>query len=298
MDFKHLEVFVAIAEYKSFSKAAEHLYLSQSTISIHLKNLEKYLGKKLINRSTKQVQLTPDGEIFLSYAKRLIETRDSALTALNLPVNSFIQIGASTIPSGYLLPQLLSDFRSHYSDVFFDIKQSDSNDIINKVIEDTVEIGIVGAYNNNKDCIFIPFCNDNLVIATPATSYYLSLKKDNNCISHLLQSPMIMREQGSGTKKAADIYLQKENITYDKLNIVAKINDLESIKQMILNGIGISIISNFAVKTLAEQGQILTFPLNSNIKRQFFIVHKKSKLLKPIVKYFIDYTVKYYKEYN
>lgn len=293
MDFRHLEVFAAIAQYKNFSKAAEHLFLSQSTISIHLKNLEKELDSRLIERSTKQVKLTAEGETFYEYAKRLIETRDNALLALNRPINSFIRLGASTIPSGYLLPPLLSEFHKSNPEIFFDIKQSDSMKIINSVAENSIELGLVGAKADIKECEFTPFCQDKLVIATPANEKYLALKKDNNCIENLMHCPIIMREEGSGTKKAADIYMHKANINPEELNIVAKLNDLEAIKKMICGGLGISITSGFAVEEMEKQGLLLTFPLNSDISRQFYLVNRKN--IKPTVKKFKDFTINFFK---
>ena len=78
MEFRQLEVFAAVAEQKSFSKAAEQLYLTQSTASSHVKNLEKELGKQLIFRTTKHLQLTEEGQRLLPYVKRILETRDAA----------------------------------------------------------------------------------------------------------------------------------------------------------------------------------------------------------------------------
>ena len=100
MEFRQLEAFVATAELKSFSQAAKYLYLSQSTISSHVQNLEDDLGRKLLLRTTKSITLTPEGETFLSYARKIVETKDQAVLSLQQSSKSMLHIGASSIPSG------------------------------------------------------------------------------------------------------------------------------------------------------------------------------------------------------
>ena len=99
MEFRQLEAFVATAELKSFSKAAKYLYLSQSTVSSHINNLENKLGKQLLFRTTKTITLTPEGETFLIYARKIVETKNLAMLSLQQSSKSILHIGASSIPS-------------------------------------------------------------------------------------------------------------------------------------------------------------------------------------------------------
>ena len=154
MEFRQLEVFVTVAETKSFSKAADYLYLTQSTVSSHIKNLEKEIKKKLFIRSTKSLKLTREGASFLWYARRIIETRDAALENINSTTKHILHLGASTIPSGYLLPKLLAGFRKKYPHICFDIKQGDSTDIQEKIIDGTIELGLVGKKSEAAQCAF------------------------------------------------------------------------------------------------------------------------------------------------
>lgn len=294
MEFRQLEVFTAVAELKSFSKAADSLFLSQSTVSSHIKNLEKELHQKLIIRTTKSLQLTENGVFFLGYARRIIETRDAAVNRLNSPTNSIVHLGASTIPSGYLLPGLLSAFHKKHPSTFFNIIQGDSKEILDKILDGTIELGLVGENCTSSKCTCIPFCSDELVLVTPANPYYLSLKKTNPDISTLLKEPMIVREQGSGTQKAADRFLESLNIRTETLNVVAWNNDLESTKRMIINGLGISILSGLAAKELQQQGQVLTFPLPSRFERKFYITFLKNRTLNIEIQEFIDHVVNFY----
>lgn len=293
MEFRQLEAFVAIAETKGFSKAANLLYLSQSTISSHIKNLEKELDAKLILRSTKNVILTEEGNSFLFYAKRMLATRDVALYNIHNKTDSFIRLGASTIPSSYLLPDILTKFRKKYENVFFDIRQGDSGDIHNYLLDGTVELGIVGGKENNSKFEYIEFYKDDMVVITPSNSYYLDLKKKNVDITELLKEPIILREQGSGSQKSAMKFLDSVNISGAGLNVVARNNDIESIKKMVAMGMGISIISGLAIENLKKQGQLLVFPINTDITRHFYLCYLKDKDIKPIIDEFMKFIKRY-----
>lgn len=290
MEFRQLEVFVAVSDLMSFSKAAEYLFLSQSTVSSHLKNLEKELHQELITRSTKSVQLTDAGKRFLFYARRILDTKDSALAALNTPVDTLLHIGASTIPSGYLLPDLLTTYHQTHPHVFFDIKRGDSTDIQNKLLDGTIDIGLIGLKADPSKFSNIPFCSDELAIVTPLTPHYLALAQRNVSIHELLQEPIILRESGSGTQKAADLFFNSIGLSTAQLNTIALNNDLESTKQMIINGMGISILSSLAIEDLKRQGQVLVFPVDSDIRRTFYITYLNNRELKPVHLEFIDFT--------
>ncbi|MDO5410986.1 MAG: selenium metabolism-associated LysR family transcriptional regulator [Lachnospiraceae bacterium] len=296
MEFRQLKVFAAVAETKSFSKAAEYLFLSQSTVSSHIKNLEKELHTTLFIRSTSSVRLSADGAVFLWYAKRILETKEAALEALNTSSESLIHLGASTIPSAYLLPQLLNGFRMQHPEILFDIRQEDSSRILEKILDGTLELGIVGDKEENPRYTYIPLCEDELVLVTPATEYYQALKRTNPDMKTLLKEPMILREHGSGTRKTADLFLESIGMTQKDLHIIAQINDLESGKQMIQMGMGVSIFSKFAVKNMEASGQALVYPLTPSIRRHFYLVFLKSKTQKRILYEFMEYAQKMWRE--
>lgn len=289
MEFRHLEIFLAVAETKSFSKAAARLFLSQSTVSSHIKNLESELQKSLFIRSTKNVQLSPDGCTFLRYAKSILQMREAAFEALNTPTETILRIGASTIPSGYLLPKLLQGFHDSHPHTFFDIQQGDSEEILEKILDGSLELGFIGKKEDTPKCVFLPFCEDDLVLALPANQHYFHLLNQNSSIQEILKEPVILREPGSGTRKAADLYLDSIHLSPEHLNVIARTNDLESTKRMIQNGMGISILSKYTVKDLEDQGVILTLPLHSGIRRSFYIVYRKDNALKSAFHDFIQY---------
>lgn len=296
MDFKQLEAFTAVVDYGSFSEAARRLYLTQPTISAHIRALENELKVKLIIRTTKKLTITTKGYQLYDSAIRILHIRNNLLEDFTGSKKHIIDLSASTIPSSYLLPELLAGFGKICPDVYFHSLQSDSSEAIQKVIDGSVDLGLVGQYTEEQeDCCFIPFCQDSLVIAAPVTPHYLALKERNASLQELVREPMIVREKGSGTKKEMDYFLEKSDIPPSDLHVIARMNDLESIKKSIVNGLGISILSARSVQDLRKTKQILLFPLeDAEHKRNFYIVYSRNRILKPHVRQFIQFARSFY----
>ena len=295
MEFKQLEAFVAAVDYNSFSEAAKHLYLTQPTISAHISTLEKELNSKLIIRTTKKMELTSRGQQFYECAVNILNMRNNIVQEFTGGSQKLICLGASTIPSSYILPEVLGAFNQEEPDVIFNIWQSDSKKVINKVIEGTIDFGLTGMTFDTDDCIFIPFFQDELAIAAPVKEHYLQLKEQNAELTRLLQEPIIMRETGSGTQKEIDNFLSSHQINVTSLQVVARMNDLESIKHSIANGLGISILSTLSIRDMIASGQLMEFPLNgSGHLRNLYIVYSKHRILKPHVKQLIRFLKGYY----
>lgn len=299
MEFKQLEAFVAVVDYGSFSEAARRLYLTQPTISAHIRSLEDELHMKLIIRTTKKTTVTAKGYQLYDSAVRMLDIRNNLLENFTGAHKHMINLAASTIPSSYLLPELLAAFGKAHPDVYFHSVQSDSAESISRVLDGTVDLALVGQNTRDESCVFLPFCYDELVLATPVTDRYLSLYRhlpdEPVSFRDFAKDPIIIREKGSGTKKEMDLFLEKNGIIPGNLNVVARMNDLESIKKSIVNGLGISILSSRSVTDLQKTKQILVFPLGEPThKRSFYIVYSKNRILKPYVKQFIQFVRDYY----
>ena len=297
MEFKQLEAFVAVVDYGSFSEAARKLYLTQPTISAHIRSLEEELHARLIIRTTKKLTITTKGYQLYDSAFRILDIRNNLLENFTGSRKQIIDLAASTIPSSYLLPELLAGFGRMYPDVYFHSWQTDSSGAINRVLDGTVDLALTGQNTGDDSCVFIPFCQDNMVIATPVNDHYLNLKQKEQPVvfQDFIKDPVIIREKGSGTKKEMDIFLENAGIEPSSLNVVARMNDLESIKKSIVNGLGFSILSARSVVDLQKTKQILLFPLEESAhKRSFYIVYSKNRILKSHVRQFIHYIKEYY----
>lgn len=295
MEFKQLEAFVAVVDYGSFSEAARKLYLTQPTISTHIRSLEEELHTRLIIRTNQKLTITPKGYTSTDSAVRMLDIRNNLFENFTGSKKQIIDLAASTIPSSYLLPELMAGFGRMYPDVYFHSWQTDSAGAISRVLDGSVDLALTGQNTGDDSCIFIPFCQDDMVIATPVNDHYLQLKERPVTFSDFLKDPIIIRERGSGTKKEMDIFLENAGIEPSSLNVVARMNDLESIKKSIVNGLGISILSARSAVDLKKTKQILLFPLEGTAhKRSFYIVCSKNRILKAHVRQFIQYVKNYY----
>ena len=295
MEFKQLEAFVAVVDYGSFSEAARKLYLTQPTISAHVRSLEEELHTRLILRTTKKTTITTRGYQLYDSAVRMLEIRNNLLENFTGVQKHMIDLSASTIPSSYLLPEILAAFGKTHPDIYFHSIQADSAESINRVLDGTVDLALVGQNTRDETCVFLPFCQDKLVIATPITNHYLSLQNKTVSFEDFIKDPIIIREKGSGTKKEMDLFLERIGITPSDLNVIARMNDLEGIKKSIVNGLGISILSARSAIDLQKTKQILLFPLEESAhKRSFYIVYSRNRILKSHVRQFIHYVKEYY----
>jgi LysR family transcriptional regulator, transcriptional activator of the cysJI operon len=294
VDFKQLETFVAIAKYKSYSKAAEHLFLTQPTLSSHIINLEKELKTTLLNRSSKQISLTPAGEILYEYAVNLLSMKTSAQFKLNEYRGTFVgqvEIAASTIPEQYILPEFLCQFHQVYPEVILTMSHLPSEKIIEGVLSEEYNLGIVGSRSTHNHLSFHELLADELALVTPASSQYKHLLKNPSWES-LIKLPYIFREQGSGTRKKFEAAVKKSKHSIRELKIVAYIENTEVIKTCILNGMGVSILSRRAIeKELAEERFYAVRVPELELDRNFYLVHHKYRSLSPMEIRFKDFLI-------
>jgi LysR family transcriptional regulator, transcriptional activator of the cysJI operon len=285
MDFKQLETFVAIARYKSYSKAAEHLFLTQPTLSSHIINLEKELKTTLINRSSKQISLTPAGTILYQYAVDLLALKSNAQFKLDEYRGTFVgqvEIAASTIPEQYILPELLCRFHSLYPEVILSMHHLPSEKIIEGVLAEEYNLGIVGSRSTHNHLNFHKLLEDELFLVTPATDRYRQIQRHMTA-EDLFALPYIFREQGSGTRKRFELALKKNHHSLRELNVVAYIENTEVIKTCVKNGMGVSILSGKAVGRELSDGSLLAIAVPElELKRNFYLVHHKYRSLSPL----------------
>lgn len=278
MNLKQLESFSYIIETNSFSEAAKKLFLTQPTISSHISLLEKELSTQLLIRTTKDVIPTDAGKKLYTYAKQMLQIQNTILEEFHVKSDdekNVITLGASSIPEQYILPEILPKYLKKNKNEF-KIGRGDSFEIINQVVNKEIEIGLVGTQIETSNCIFEPFYKDKLVVITPVNQKYLQMKEEGFHIKDLLKEPIIMREEGSGTRKEIKKFLNHMKINDGSLNIIATLNSTEAIKRSVANNMGISIISNLAVQDYIKDKRVLAFDLaEENIYRNLYIVRNK-----------------------
>lgn len=296
MEIKQLQSFVAVVKYQSFTKAAEKLFVSQPTISAHVSQLEEELNKRLILRTTKSIELTPKGKEVYDYAVRILDLKDRLVESCSTGPRKIIHLGASTIPSAYILPELLPEYGELSPDTYFSIHQNDSQGIIEGLKEGLFDIGMVGMKVEDEQIECVPFYQDNMILITPVNEHFLELQQSSEwSINKLLEEPIIMREIGSGSKKTADLFLESIGVANEDINIIARVNDQEAIKNMVAGGLGISIISEMAARNFLAAKRILSFPLDKySSGRQIYLIYRKDYILNSYVQNFLKFIRKKY----
>lgn len=299
MNLKQLEAFVHVAEGRSFSKAAKELFLTQPTVSAHIAGLEKELNARLFVRNTKEVKLSEEGKLLYDSAKQIVALQkkiEKTFLENEKKEEHCITIAASTIPAQYLLPEILVKFNEKYPNEQFKVIETDSAKVVEEVLNHSVDIGFTGTVLEKKDCKYIPFYQDELVVIAPNTEKFKKLQQEATDIRWILQESVIMREEGSGTRKEAEKQLRKIGIDIEKLNIVASMENQEAIKKSVENGMGVSIISKLAAEEEMKKGQIIGFPLmKEDGKRDINVVYNKSFQLSHLSERFVKTVKEIYK---
>lgn len=281
MNLKQLEAFVQVAEGGSFSKAAKELFLTQPTISSHISSLERELNARLFVRNTKEVSLSEDGIKLYKYAKQMLDLQREIEVTFGMDEEGeshAVIIAASTIPAQYLLPEVLTRFSERYPQEQIRIQETDSSKVVMQIVDHRVDIGFTGTVLEKKHCKYIPFYKDELVIITPNTPKYQELVQGNKeDISWIKKEHVIMREEGSGTRKEAELQLKGAGVKFAGLDIIASIENQETIKKSVRQGMGISILSKLATADEVANGEILAFPIpNSDEGRDINLVYNKN----------------------
>lgn len=285
MKLRQLEIFVHVADTRSFSKAAKQLYLTQPTVSAQIATLEKELQARLFVRNTKEVELSEDGEKLYQYACQMVHLqRKIEETFLPEAPRSRrrLCIAASTIPAQYILPELLARYQVLYPNVQLQMLESDSAEVFHEVETHIADIGFVGTVPENRQCMALPVYQDELVLVMPNTEAYQKILKDETDLSWILHVPAIMREEGSGTRKEAEKWLKDLGVDTSEIRVTANMTSPEAIKKSVKNGMGITVISRMAVDEELLQGQILEFPVADRIamadkkRRNIYLIYNQS----------------------
>ena len=298
MNLKQLEAFVCVAEVKNFSQAAKKLYLTQPTVSAHVHSLEKELGARLFIRTTKDVELSPSGELLYDNARKMLQLEKNILrdfTRTDTPGVQKITVGASTVPGQYILPQILSLFSRTYPGNQLELMEADSLEVVRMVLDGKVEIGFTGTRLEDPTCVFEPFYYDRLVVITPNVETYREYEKTGFPMERFYEEKWIVREDGSGTRKETEQYLKEHGVDLKRMNVVATISNQETIKKSVSTAMGIAIISSAAVEDYVAQGQLLRFPLaEGDIYRKLYMVWSKSNKPGKAARLFIQFVRELY----
>lgn len=288
ISLKQLEVLIAVVECGNFTKAAEHLYLAQSTVSSHISALEEALHVTLFRRESKKcVTLTADGKRVYQYAKDVVGRCNALESALNAERQRELVLGASSAPSKSLLPEQIRRFSESHPECCCVVKSGDSERIQQMVLDGDIQIGFVGSTDNRQALTYECVAEDRLVLITPNTPRFALLKEQGVLGRALLGEPMVFRDHGSGTQKMVDNYLSTQDGDAKREHGRYYVSDPELLQELVALGCGVSILSALSVQEQVAAGKLLTFELEEKpVSRNIYMVYRKKSDLSDLARGF------------
>ncbi len=289
MDIKRLEIFCKVVELKSFTRAAEAVFLSQPTVSEIVRQLEEAFGEKLLDRLGREVLPTPVGEVVHRYARGIVGLQREAFEAVASfcgTVSGTLRIGAGTVPGTYLLPRLLQSFRSDHPSIRFALKIAGTARVAEELAAGDMELAITGGVCSVPQLAWERLCSDELMLAVfPGHPW---ARRDVVAVEELVGEPFILREEGSGTRTALVEALGRNGFDSSRLQVVAEMDSSEAIRQGIRARLGISILSSLVVAEDLSAGVLVAVPLQGvRLERPLYLARRRNRQLSPAAAAFL-----------
>jgi len=291
MDLRRLEVFAKVAELGSFSRAAEALFLTQPTVSEHVRALEDELGVQLLDRLGRGAAPTRAGQLLLGYARRMLGLAREAQQALDQfqgRMSGELVIGGSTIPGEYVMPTLIGRFKGKYPDISVSLLIGDSRQVSEWVEEGRVEVALVGARPGSRALESRELMPDELVLVVPAGHPWATRKSVS--VDELRLEPMVMGESVAGSREAIEHVLEEAGLSLASFRLAGEMGSTQAIKQAVRAGVGIALISRRAVEDECRAGLVACVKVKDlRVARSFHLVTHKDRTRSPLAQAFLDF---------
>ncbi len=262
MNIIWLQTFILIVDKKSLTKAAKVLHLTQPAVSKQLISLEKFYGTALLHRTSRQMELTEAGKMVYEHSLRILSAINESLAevkALQDDLHGELLLGASSIPGEYILPSALGRFQTLYPQVKVRLEIADSTEICLMLQDGKVEAGMIGVIPENSAIFQEHIFEDELVVIA-AGEHPLS-KRKSIVVEDFKQERLIFRERGSGTRIVIEKELEMRGIDPEKLKTKLELGSSEAVINAVAAGLGISLVSRFAVENRIKTGEVSVLPV-------------------------------------
>jgi LysR family transcriptional regulator, transcriptional activator of the cysJI operon len=248
MENFRLKVFRTVAAKHSFRHAAEALYLTQPAVTLQVKALEDELGLKLFDRSGKTITLTTAGDRLLKYAEEIsamVQAAREALLQLKGPDHGELKVGASTTIAQYVLPKIFGEFVAHEPEIHISIVSGNNDKIVHDVLEGEIALGLIEGPARQPLLKTEFFLADEIAIIVPAGHPWAD---KTITLEELRSAPLIVREDGSGTRRVVENTLRDAGVHMKDLNFVMQLDSTEAIKASVEAGLGVGFVSRRAIR--------------------------------------------------
>jgi DNA-binding transcriptional LysR family regulator len=287
---RRLQVFRAVAQHLSFTKAADALFMTQPAVTFQIKQLEESFNARLFDRAHGGITLTAAGVMALDYAERILALSaelEARLKDMGGQVAGSLLIGGSMTIGEYLLPQLIGEFKGRFPAVVPTLFIGNSEAVQDRVAERTLDLGFIEGDSHLSSLRSEVCCEDELqVVCAPP---HPMAKAPFALPASLTQHPYISREAGSGTRAVIDRYLQQAGVAPDSLNVVVELGSPEALKGLVATGLGFAIMSRVIAAKELELGQLVQIPLRPPLLRNFSVVYPKERFHSKLVSSFLQF---------
>ncbi|MES2004088.1 MAG: LysR family transcriptional regulator [Bacteroidota bacterium] len=285
------DVFLTVAQQKSFSKASQVLYISQPAISKHIKSLEEYYKAKLFDRKGILIDLTPAGKLLfekLTEVKRIQEQTEFEISSIRdiMQAKGVLKLGASTTIALYVLPKVLSSFHQHYPHIHISLLNRNSEIVMEALLNQDINIGIIEGRAKLTNVDYHPFITDQVVAVCSKKSPIA--RKKIYALKDIVSMPLAIRERGSGTLAALKFTLEKSKIKISDLNIKVRLGGTEALKNFLIESDSLGFLPIRSVAKELAYGELTEIHFDGlQIERNFYFIQRKgenSELNKSFIK--------------
>jgi len=293
---QQMKALIHLIEERSFSRAAERMLLTQSALTKNIRNIEDYLEVKIVHRSNSGVSLTNEGKIIFDYAQRITRLQSEAsdkIRRLRDNPGSDIYLAASSLPATYILPCVLSEFKKKHADIRIFMNTEDDEEVINIVLESGAEIGCICKKPQNTELIAEQILQDRLILVVPNGHRWI--KKGAVDLSELLEEPFILQEKWSATRNLFESYLKtNKGVDFSQFNISVELGSSAAIKEAVLAGFGVSVLSIHAVGRELTSKVLFEIPVTScEVERRIYLIYLKQFEFPIQHRIFVEYLKNY-----
>lgn len=283
--------FVRVMEILNLSKAAEELGLSQPAVTKQIQALEEKFGTLLLERSGKRLKPTEAGVVLYRYAcemLKLMEKTEEAMDEISTSSRGVLHLGASTIPANYILPQYIKNFKEMYPQVTVSMEVADTWRVFYRVAGRELDLGIVGAWFEERGVEGFRWLDDELVVILPE-NHRLAGQQEVR-LESLVTERWILREKGSGTRAAVEEMFKREGIATEKLMVQAEMGSTEAVVAAVEAGLGIAVVSRLALREKMDQGKMKWVKIAGKVgTRGIYVIYPKQKYRRRAVENFIAF---------
>ncbi len=276
MDINKLKVFVDAAETLNFSETAQHLHVTQPTISKYIHDLEDELSIRLFERSGTAISLTQAGHAIIPWAQKLLsecKKFEDLTGSLSDQVAGKLNIACTTAAGKYILPQLSARFRKIHPHVQISILSCTQEDALERILEEEADLCVVSSEARSEKVETQNFFLDHIIMIAPVSHPFASRQSIE--LSEILDEPVIIREATSGTRRAILAELAAHDITLDDLDVLLEVGNAEAIVASVAAGLGISFVSRMAATCALAFGSIVEVPIKEiDLKRQICMARR------------------------